>query len=140
VITYRTDMLDDPMGLVATFAHELAHYRLSTVTELPPGGREAIEPATDLASVFMGFGLFLANSAFNFDQFQDISTQGWSYSKQGYLGEADLAYALAIFTLLTDTSPKKVRRHLDLNPRSDYKSALKDLKRRRDEIEQLRRL
>jgi hypothetical protein len=47
---------------VATFAHELAHYRLATISDALPGGREMHEYAADLMTVFLGFGLavFLA--------------------------------------------------------------------------------
>ena len=47
----------------ATFAHELARYLVETFEEPAPGGDALLEPAVDIAAVFMGFGLFMANSA-----------------------------------------------------------------------------
>jgi hypothetical protein len=36
-ISYAPDAVQDPMGLVATFAHELAHYLIGGFGEGPPG-------------------------------------------------------------------------------------------------------
>jgi hypothetical protein len=138
IIRYREDMLDNPVGLVATLAHELSHYLIATTGQSPPGGEEAYEPATDVGAVFMGFGIFMANAAFVYEKFSDLSTHGWRVGSQGYLSEEELSYALAIFSELLDIDPRQVRRHLDPNPRSYYKAALKDLKRRSSQLDDLR--
>ena len=88
--------LKDPMALVATLAHELGHVIL-----LRPGlvGHDEpdMEPLNDLLTIFLGFGIFTANSAFQFGQYQDSRSQGWSVKRQGYLSEEMLGYALARF-------------------------------------------
>jgi hypothetical protein len=131
VIAYAEYQLRNPIALIATFAHELGHYLLVGAKTKPPGGEDAYEPGTDMAATFMGFGVFLCNAAFSFDQFQGYSTQGWGASRLGYLGELNLSYALAIFVTLHDLSPDPIIAHLDLNPRAFFKDALKDLKRNR---------
>jgi hypothetical protein len=131
VITYNEHQLRDPMSLVATFAHELAHYLLATAKTDPPGTEEAEEPATDLAAVFMGFGIFIANGAFQFEQFTDGMMQGWRSAHLGYLSEASLAYALAIFALLKGLPDRAVRKHLDPNPSGYFKQARKHIEKRR---------
>lgn len=100
LITYDPDSVDKPAVLVATLAHELAHYLLHSVRDLPPGGDVMEEFATDLTTVYLGFGLFGANQAFNFSQFRDVYSQGWSTSGLGYLGERDWAFALAVYCAL----------------------------------------
>jgi hypothetical protein len=50
-ITYAQDLLKDPPGLVAMFAHELSHYLLATLVTEPPCGWEELEPLTDLTAV-----------------------------------------------------------------------------------------
>ena len=70
-ITYSPAALRDPSGFIATMAHELSHYLMATIPLEPPGGPEAKEPATDICSIFLGFGVFAANSAFSFRQFDD---------------------------------------------------------------------
>jgi hypothetical protein len=53
-----------------------------------------------LGVVYLGFGLFAANTAFRFKQTQDLQSQGWGYSRLGYLKEREWVYALAVFLLL----------------------------------------
>ncbi|MES1191362.1 MAG: hypothetical protein ABUS47_09810 [Steroidobacter sp.] len=101
IITFNPALVSDVQSLVATFAHELAHYKLAAVNELPPGGKDNIEFATDLAALFMGFGIFLIHSAFQFRQYTDSAsgTQGWSTRRAGYLMQPELVQALALFVL-----------------------------------------
>lgn len=80
VITYSRSLNDQPMQLVATLAHELCHYLLATVQLAPPAGWEELEPLTDLAAVHEGFGVILANSAFQFSQWADAQMHGWQSS------------------------------------------------------------
>jgi hypothetical protein len=96
MITYDPGLLNDPWGLVATLAHELAHYRMHSGKLDPPGGEEMEEFATDLAVVYLGFGLFGANTAFRFTGRSD----GWSWRQQGYLRREDWIFALAVFFAL----------------------------------------
>jgi hypothetical protein len=108
IITYDPGLLDEPMKLVAVFAHELAHDILLSQPSEPPGGRELEELATDLAVAHMGFGLFGANTAFDFRQFSDVGVQGWSYARSGYLGESEWGFAVALFLALQDRQPDEV--------------------------------
>jgi len=97
VITYDPAQLKDPIQLVATLVHELAHYLLLRAASDPPGGAELEELATDLATVHLGFGLFGANAAFNFKQTTDFDRQGWSTQRSGYMPENMWAFAFALF-------------------------------------------
>jgi len=126
-ITYNPTILSNPTGMVATFAHELSHYLTGTAAEPPPGGWENWEFATDIGAVFLGFGVFLANSAFNFQQYTDNDSQGWSTSGGGYLSEAEYSYSLALFLLLKKISPEEAYPHCDLNIKACLKKAIKEL-------------
>jgi hypothetical protein len=97
VITYDPGSLDDPISLVSTLAHELSHYLLSSKGE-PPGGWDNHEFATDLAVVYLGFGLFSATTAFRYYS----GSHAWGYSRQGYLSQSELTFALAVFVALRD--------------------------------------
>ena len=138
VIRYRQDSVSDPMSFVATLAHELGHFLISEIHEPPPGGQENLEFATDMAAVFLGFGVFLANSAFSFSQYQGSGTQGWSSRSQGYLTESQIVHALAIFTSLLTIDSTLATPHLDSNLRSLYKSAWAQWRRPDARIESLR--
>jgi hypothetical protein len=96
-ISYVPALLQRPDRLIATFAHELAHYLLATAAETPPCDDDEIEFLTDLAAVYLGFGIFLANTRFDFEVLHDGPLQGWRMGHSGYLPEADLIFALALF-------------------------------------------
>jgi len=96
VIRYDPALLGNPDALTATFAHELAHLLIHSFG-MPPGGESLEEHATDCMAVYLGFGVFLANSARNFSQFSDGAMQGWQSQASGYLSENALVTALAIF-------------------------------------------
>jgi len=96
LVGVHADKLADPLSLVATLAHELAH------VVLLGGGlldRESLdmEPMTDLCTVFLGMGFFTASAAFQFKQWTTEKTQGWSTGRSGYLPEPVWGYALARF-------------------------------------------
>lgn len=97
VITYSVALLSDPHGMVATFAHELSHYLLATHHNQLPVPREEEEFLTDLTAAFLGFGVFLTNTRFRYEQFSDGATSGWGWKRQGYLPESDLLFATALF-------------------------------------------
>lgn len=127
LITYHPADQAKPMALVATFAHELAHYLILSQEQPPPGGWEMHEPATDFMAVFMGFGVFLAISQFEFNQFQDGLAQGWRSQRRGYLGETELIFALAQFLTLKNTSSADAINYLKPHMRSMLKRAMKEL-------------
>ena len=115
IITYNPSLSADPQQMVATFAHELAHYLTATAAEPPPGGWENWEFATDIAATFLGFGVFMANNAFSFNQFTDVDAQGWQSRRNGYLSEAEHCFALALFLLLKKIPIEEATRHLKPN-------------------------
>jgi len=95
-ITYDPALIDSPLHLVATLAHELAHFKLEYRADSPPGGDETMEPLTDLTTVHMGFGLFGANVAFEYSQTQDYDRQSWHWKRAGYLTEPQWCFANAL--------------------------------------------
>jgi hypothetical protein len=127
VVTYNPAGLADPMALVATFAHELAHYLTDCFPEEPPGGWENLEFATDIASVFLGFGIFAVNSSFTFSQYTGVDSQGWRARRLGYLSEPELLHAQAIFSALLDVPPSEVLKHLKSSLRGGFRRASKDV-------------
>jgi hypothetical protein len=128
-ITYNPSALANLHTLTAIFAHELAHYLLHSARTPPPGVRVLEEHATDLAAVYLGFGLFMANSARNFAQFQDFAEHGWQMQTQGYLSEAALTTALALFLRLHDLATGAVERELKPYLRAPFRRATKAIAR-----------
>ena len=123
LIEVKRSQLKDPLKLVAVLAHELCHVIL-----LRPGlvGREEpdMEPLTDLATVFLGFGVFSANAAFQFSQFTNNESQGWSVQRSGYLPEQLFAYALARFAFERGEAKPAWAKELAPNITAYFKKAL----------------
>lgn len=122
-ISISHTQLKDPMSLVATLSHEISHIIL-----LRPGlvGRDDLhmEPLTDLLTVFLGFGIFTANSAFRFRQFDHYDKQGWSAKRLGYLSEQQFGYALARFAFEREEQKPAWSRHLASNISPHMKRSL----------------
>ncbi len=81
------DMVHRPITFLATLGHEVMHHVLHSLPELPPGGPDLEEHATDLHCVTMGLGLLQLGGA---------EQAGW----QGYLSQPTRAHALALFMAL----------------------------------------
>jgi hypothetical protein len=119
VVAIRSTQLKDPLALVATIAHELGHVILLGGGLLDANTPDH-EPLTDLLTVFLGLGIFTANSAARFLKYQDDQRQGWSMNRLGYLPEEVYGYALAKFaTARGETKPEWIS-HLSTNVRSYY--------------------
>lgn len=127
VITYNPSLLSKPDQLVATLAHELSHYLTATSPEEPPGGWENWEFVTDITATFLGFGVFMSNSAFTFSQHTSFDSMGWQSSRSGYLSESEHIYALAIFLLLLELPFEKAVSHLKPSLRKVLKNARREI-------------
>ncbi len=134
-IAYAARLLENPQSFIATMAHELAHHVLAAGTaEAPPIERDEDEHLTDLTAVYLGFGVFLANSAFNMKAHAD----GWSYSRQGYLPEQDLVFGLALFLKIRQLDPAPAVKYLKAELGSMLRLALRDLQAYTTEISAMR--
>jgi len=123
IFKYRPDTLE-PVALVATFAHELARYLTDTFEEPAPGGDALHEPAIDVTAVFMGFGLFMANSTLRASHYD--------------LNEGEMVHALAMFCLLRKMPPESVDRHLNPHLRKYLRLAARDLAQHEAKFRKLR--
>ncbi len=126
VITYNPD-ISNPQELIATFAHELSHYWVQLFDTPPPGGNDNMEFATDLCAIFLGFGIFIANSVFHFEQYTDIDSQGWSSSQSGYLTEQECSYALAIFMKIHNIPFDNIKQFCDFNIKKYLQKSIKEI-------------
>ncbi len=90
-IRIELEELKDPISLISTMSHELAHYKLLGEYRM----EENDELLTDLTAVAFGFGVFKGNSYFKFAQWTGSTHQGWRMRKSGYLPEQVIAYAMA---------------------------------------------
>lgn len=103
IISYAPELADKPWDLVATLAHELAHYLL--LEHQDALDEQTHELATDLTVAYAGMGIFGANTAFQFRQYRDTFSQGWQSSGAGYLAPPSWGFALAVFGELKGAGP-----------------------------------
>ncbi|NCP18525.1 MAG: hypothetical protein GW855_05115 [Erythrobacter sp.] len=134
VIQYSGALLRNPDALTATLAHELAHYLLEGRGD-PPGGPDLLEHATDCAAVYLGCGIFLANSARHFEQFTDGERSGWRSSASGYLSEQALVCATALAATLNGHDVQAIGAHLKPYLRRDFRKACKAIAREHPSLE-----
>ncbi|MFO0870952.1 MAG: hypothetical protein U0935_18645 [Pirellulales bacterium] len=117
--------LADPLGLVGTIAHELAHVRL--LGERRCTGEEYDnELLTDLTVVFLGLGIFLANTPRNWDS-QYTKWPGTDLNKPEYMTPPMFGYALSHLAWFRDEKRPRWARYLHWNARPDFKQALRFL-------------
>lgn len=123
-IVASRQQLGDEAGLVATLAHEVAHYWLCGTTRPMPGGEECHELLTDLTAVFLGFGIFLGNNArYARHEFAEGGGQWFMAGAQGYLSERALMSALAISETLAGRDPLAAAPYLKPHLAADLKDA-----------------
>jgi len=135
-ITYDIGLCETPMNLIATLAHESAHAihsRSHAALDVEP---ELYELFTDLTAVYLGYGIFLANSRFSFAS----DSRGWQAQGAGYLPEADLVFATAIFMKIKNIPLETAKPYLKPKLFKILKKSFKQLGSWGDEIEALKAL
>ena len=111
LIRYDREMVARPVTFIATLSHEVMHHVLRGLPELPPGGEEAEELATDLHCITMGFGLF---------QLAGAEEIGWS----GYMRQPTRAHALAMFLRMRGIPESEALPHLPKRCQAYLRTAL----------------
>lgn len=123
VIAVNRSYMADPMSLVAVLAHEVGHVILLG-SRLVDREEPDMEPLNDLLTVFLGFGIFNANAAFQFRQYNSYDRQGWSTNRLGYLPEQVFGYALARFASERGEFCASWARHLSTNVGSYFRQSM----------------
>ncbi len=133
-ILYDPAMVNNPQAMVAGFAHAFAFYLAGMAPEPPPGGDENRPHAAEVLATFLGFGVVMANSAFNVRVPRCGSCAPQPVDRQSFLSQYDMTYALAIFCVLKGIDKKAVLPNLKGSLRGFFKKSLKDVSRREELI------
>jgi hypothetical protein len=118
--------LSDPLAMAGTMAHELGHVHLlghGRITD----DTEDHEPLTDLLTVFLGLGVFTANSVIREHYWHAGNVSGWSMGRRGYLGMPEYGYAFALFARARGEGGESWSRELRLDVRAAFKQAMRFL-------------
>jgi hypothetical protein len=130
IVRIDTSGLDDPMGLVGTLAHELAHVRLLGESRIMSEVYDN-ELLTDLTVVFFGLGIFLANTPRNWE----CDYTKWPNTdlhKPEYMTPPMFGYALAHLAWFRGEEQPAWAKYLHWNARADFKEALRFLVKTRN--------
>jgi len=130
-ISLNVEELTDPEALVSTMAHELAHVVLL--------GRNAIsrdephmEALTDLATIYLGLGIFTSNTLLRRHGWVRGNLEGWKVSRKGYISPEMAGWALSLFAWAREEKSPKWSEHLAVDGKSYLKQGLRYLEHTRD--------
>ncbi len=115
--------LGDPEALVATMAHELAHVILLNrcgVSRDEPH----LEALTDLATIYLGLGVFTSNTRLRRHGWIGGTTQYWKLVRRGYISPEMAGWALSLFAWARGETAPYWSRHLDADPKGYLKQGL----------------
>lgn len=139
VIPYNPQQINNPEGMIATYAHILSHFMGQMTKVPPPGGIDYWPQATELLAIYLGFGLVFANSAYNFR-----GGCGRCYNpyaqRSAYLSEVEATYALALFCQLKAIPNSEVTPHLKSHLRGIYRRSVREISGKAQEVGRLKRL
>jgi hypothetical protein len=100
--------------------HQLGHGKISHDTE-------DHEPLTDLLAVFLGLGVFTANSVICENYWQAGNLSGSGMSRRGYLGMPEYGYAFALFARARGEGGERWSPALRLDVHAAFKQAMRFL-------------
>jgi hypothetical protein len=118
--------LQDPLALVGTMAHELAHVHLLGDGRISDQ-EEDHEALTDLLTVFLGLGIFTANSVLREVNWNAGQVSGWSMSRRCYLTMDMYGYAFALLAWFRGEESPAWARHLRGDVHAAFKKGLRYL-------------
>jgi len=129
LLSYEPGRVGNPEALIATYARTLAEVMATIAKTPPPGGRENWLQMTEVLSVFMGFGIMTANSAYESPKLGCGACRVPGSDRPSYLSRYDVSYALAIFCALKGIPAREVVRYLKAPLRGYFKKALREVRR-----------
>jgi len=125
VIRINESEMTDPMSLVGTLAHELAHQRLLGEGRIDPDVYDN-ELLTDLTVAFKGLGIFLANVPRHWDGNYTF-WPGTEVRKPDYMTGAMFGYALALIAWIRGDDRPTWQKYVHSGVRSELRQALRFL-------------
>ena len=115
-IALEKNQVNDPVSIVASLAHEIAHIKLLGEKRI----EENNEDLTDLIVIIFGLGIFNANTAFQTKKDFDA----WGWSKSGYLSQMEWGYALALFAYIRGEENPDWANFLSTNIKADFEKSI----------------
>lgn len=132
IIHVTEKLLENPVALTATLAHELAHHVLM--------GRKLLEHdadmewTTDLTPILFGLGVFSANATITEGYENKGNSFHWSVGRQGYLPARMIGYAMAIHAWLCNEKSPTWREYMRRDAAEAFDKGLNYLQKTEDSL------
>jgi len=126
IVSYVPEMMKQPMALVASMSKAVAQHCLFQSQQTPPTGLESFNETAELMSIFMGFGVHVVNSAYNF-RGGCAKCYDPRANRNASLPENEAVFALALFCHLKQIPNKAVTPSLKSYLRPMLKQARKQI-------------
>ena len=123
-IWLEANSLENPAYVVASLSREIAHVRLCLL-DSNLANEEDHEEMSELLAIFLGVGIFLANTAFLDGSWSDGTESGWSMIRTSNLSMDMFAYALALYALARDEQQPEWACHLRPDVRVPLKNSIR---------------
>ncbi len=127
LVSYHPGQVNQPQDFIATTAQNLATILIQQVKVLPPGGQEYVKQAIDFLACFMGFGVIMANTAYQFKGGCG-SCNNANLNRLPGLSEHETLYALALFCQHKGIALKPALKHIKQHLKKAAKQAIEDCK------------
>lgn len=127
-LTYSPSMLKKPMDFVANMSTAIAQHALFQSKKIPPTGESSFRETAEVLSVFMGFGVLMANSAYTF-RGSCAKCYDPRANRTAALPEHEVIYALAIYCSLKKEKTQYISKYLKPYLRASFKKALKQVQK-----------
>lgn len=124
-VSFNPNQINQPQDLVASFAGTLGTIMIHHVGVLPPGGKEFLPQASDALACFLGFGVMMSNTVYQFKGGCGSCYNPYA-NRQAALNESQTLFMHALVCHFKghNDSKKYLKPHL----RSQFKKAQKEIK------------
>jgi hypothetical protein len=126
-ISYASAMMKKPMDLVASMSKNMAQHMLYQSQRVPPAGPQSFDATAEVLAISMGFGIFIANSAYTF-RGSCARCYDPRANRSAALSEDEAIYCLALFCHYKQIDNKQVMPSLKSYLRARLKKARQQLK------------
>ncbi|MEM5512186.1 hypothetical protein WNY79_04715 [Pseudoalteromonas sp. AS84] len=124
-ISFNPNQINQPQDLVASYAGTLATILIHHVGVLPPGGREYLPQAADALACFLGFGVMMSNTVYQFKGGCGSCYNPYA-NREAKLSETHTVFMHALISYFKNDKVSK--KHLKPHLRGQFKKAQKEIK------------
>ncbi|ADT69669.1 MULTISPECIES: hypothetical protein [Pseudoalteromonas] len=124
-VSFNPNQINQPQDLVASFAGTLATILIHHVGVLPPGGKEYLPQATDALACFLGFGVMMSNTVYQFKGGCGSCYNPYA-NREAALSETHTVFMHALVSYFKQD--KHSKKHLKPHLRGQFKKAQKEIK------------